>query len=540
MKHLLALATLAVVALNCSGGEADPAPPASPEQARLVVLVVYDQFPSWARAKYGELLSPDGALRRTATGGAEHVVEYAHASTHTAPGHAAIATGMPPSGSGIASNEAWTEERGIRSSVDDGEHAVLGLPDFFASPTMLRGESVADALRAAHGDRAKIVGLSGKDRGAILTTGRDPDLALWYEKRLGRVTSSTYYTEALPDWVTAWNDANPIDDYFSDWTPGDPELLERLFGSDEAPGEADYQGYGTTFPHSPRGTDDPYRTFRAAPQNTEYLLDLARVAVAKLQLGQDDVPDLLVLSVSSLDYTGHLFGPDSWEYVDHLVRIDTAVGEFLAELEAATDVAVLITSDHGGGHLPEVFRRDLPDAGRLYPDTLPAQMNSALVKVLGEGEWVGAFAPPFVYLTAAASQPGNHDLAIEALIAALQALPEVHSAHDVRVAAGWRSDADPLRRAVGLSIHDDDLGAVYLVQQRGSVADEGFERSKGTGHGSPWSYDRQVPAVFHGPGVRPAHSTTPLAQNRVAATLCRLLGVAPPDRLGAVEPLPGL
>jgi hypothetical protein len=176
MRPLLALGTLAFLVANCSGEESAPTLPASPEQARLVVLVVYDQFPSWARATYGEYLSPEGALRRTASRGAEHVVEYAHASTHTAPGHAAISTGMPPSESGVAANEVWTEERGIRSSVGDGKHNVIGLPDLFASPTMVRAESVADVLRETHGDRARVVGRSGKDRGAILTTGRDPEL----------------------------------------------------------------------------------------------------------------------------------------------------------------------------------------------------------------------------------------------------------------------------------------------------------------------------------------------------------------------------
>jgi hypothetical protein len=92
---------------------------------------------------------------------------------------------------------------------------------------------------------------------------------------------------------------------------------------------------------------------------------------------------------------------------------------------------------------------------------------------------------------------------------------------------------------VALSIHDPNLDAVYLVQANGSVADEGFERGKGTGHGSPWSYDRQVPAIFSGPGVVHTTSTEPLAQNRVAATLCKLLGVPAPDQIGSVLPLPG-
>jgi arylsulfatase A-like enzyme len=503
-----------------------------------VVAIVYDQFPSWAYDRYGDLLSPEGALRRTRSRGASHIVEYPYATTHTAPGHAAIFSGRPPSENGVAANELWTPERGLRSVVDDGEHAVFGLPDAFASPGILLGTSVADALRQTH-PAAKIVGLAGKDRSTVLAIGRDPDLALWYEKRLGRITSSSYYGEALPGWVESWIAANPIERYFDDWDPADPESLQRLLGPDDAPGEGDYQGFGTTFPHNPGATRDPGRTFRAAPRSTEYLLDLARIAVRELELGADDIPDLLALSVSSLDYTGHVFGPDSWEYVDHLVRIDAAVGTFLAELEETTSVAVLITSDHGGGHLPEIASKDFPDAGRVYPDTLPEQMNAAIERVLGDGDWVGAYAPPFVYLTPSAREPDVRDRATEVLIDALEALPEVHSAHDAREATSWRNDPDPLRRAVGLSVPADHAGDVFVVLAPGSVADEGFERGKGTGHGSPWPHDRQVPVLFAGPGVTHTSSTTPLAQDRVAATLCDLLGIAPPERLRAIAPLPG-
>ncbi len=71
--------------------------------------------------------------------------------------------------------------------------------------------------------------------------------------------------ETLPPWVTSWVAENPISDYFEDWNPGDPELLERLLGPDDAEGEADYRGLGTTFPHDPARSSDPNRTFPVVP-----------------------------------------------------------------------------------------------------------------------------------------------------------------------------------------------------------------------------------------------------------------------------------
>ena len=70
-------------------------------------------------------------------------------------------------------------------------------------------------------------------------------------------------------------------------------------------------------------------------------------SVRALELGRDQIPDLLAISISSTDYTGHAYGPDSWEYADHLRRVDRALLSFLEQLERDTPVAVLVTSDHG-------------------------------------------------------------------------------------------------------------------------------------------------------------------------------------------------
>jgi phosphopentomutase len=50
----------------------------------------------------------------------------------------------------------------------------------------------------------------------------------------------------------------------------------------------------------------------------------------------------------------------------------------------------------------------------------------------------------------------------------------------------------------------------------------------GTGHGSPFVYDREVPVLVRGPGVAHATLSEPVPQARVAATLAHFLGVEPP------------
>jgi len=546
----VSIAVFFILLVNCGGGNssivANGNPAGAPahtteKRARLVVAIVYDQFPAWAYARYRSLLSPQGALRRARQTGADHVVRYAYAGTYTAAGHTAIYTGVPPAQSGVGSNRVWTPKRGNRSVVDDGKYKEFGKANAYASPTVVKVDTVADALRAAYGDKVKIVSLSLKDRGAVLPAGRKPDLVLWYEKKLGTMTTSAYYGDKVPAWVSSWLKQHPISNYFKDWTPGDPATLKQMLGPDDAPGEGNYRGFGTTFPHNPVTTMDPKRTFRLMPDSSYYLLDLARAAVAKLDMGKDDVPDLLLLSLSSTDYVGHAFGGQSWEYVDHLVKVDAAVGKFLAELEKHTDVAVLLTSDHGAAPLPERVKDKYPNAGRIFPDELPGKLNAVVSKVVGKGKWVGAYVPPFVYLNRAARAPDKRDKVIAAVIAALDERKEVYAAYETSKARTWAHDKDPIKRAVARAIPATGIhGAVFLVPAPGSVTDEEFPKGKGTSHGTPWEYDRRVEAVFAGPGVKHDVTTAPLHENRVAATLCKLLGIAPPAQLKGVAPLPGL
>ncbi|MFW5920811.1 MAG: alkaline phosphatase family protein [Polyangiales bacterium] len=516
-------------------GAGDEAPP---ERPRLVVSVVFDQLASHSLEVYLPHLSEDGAIRRAAERGALHRrVAYGYAGTYTAAGHASIYTGATPVESGVFSNKLWDAERGEeRAIVDDGEHAVHGVDGAFGSPSVLRAETVADVLDRGSED-AVVASVSYKDRGAIFAGGRSPDAALWYDERLPGFTSSTYYADAPPEWLVAFRKDHPLDDLLEPWTLSVPEQeLEQWLGPDEAPGEGDWHGFGTVFPHDPSKSDAPYSVLRTTPRSTEYLLELAGEMVAELGMGQDDVTDLLAISISSTDYNGHVFGPHSWEYADDLIRSDRALGAFLEALEREHGpIAVLITSDHGVAPLPE---HDGGESRRIYADDLAEQLDTALDEELGEGDWIAAYVQPFVYLTPDAREDGTRERVVAAATEFLERREGIERALDAADAAALRESDDPVRRLAGFSIPDDAPGDLFVVPARGWVVDEGMPRGYGTSHGTPWEYDREVPVLLWGPGVEPLETDEALEQSRVAATLSALLGIEPPE--GAPdEALPG-
>lgn len=548
---------------------AAPALSAPDGAPRLVVSVVLDQVGSWVLARYLSKLHPQGAIRRAIAHGMHYErVRYAYAGTYTAPGHAAIYTGQSPSRSGVAMNRAWSPEHPHTISiVEDGTHAVHGAREATASPVLLQCETVADVLLRVNHGLSRVVSLSMKDRGAVIPGGQRPTAAVWYDEHAQRFTTSSYYERQVPAWLTAFGQERPLSSWLAPWTPLNPSEFAGRTQSDPAPGEGDWKGLGTTFPHDIAHSREPQATMLATPRSTEWLLDLSARAARTYDLGHDSQPDLLAISISGTDYVGHVFGPESLEAEDNLVRVDLALARLLDtfEREHRGPIALVITADHGVAKLPESSQHEGLDAHRIDWDTLPNQMDAAITLALGATvpprsspdagppdagphagaqprRWIAAFAQPFLFLTDEAKQPGVRDRVVQAAIAAARTMPGVYAGFDTREAPRMRVSAEPIERAVGLSIPDRAaywLGDVYIVPAQRSIVDERMPRGHGTSHGSPWAYDTEVPVIVSGPGVPHGAHAEVLEQSHVAATIAALLGV-PAPRGAPQEPLPGV
>ncbi len=516
----------------------EPPPPAPEPRSqadvapRLVVLIVVDQLGTWVLEQHLELLPERGAIRRAHREGAVHVLEYPYASTQTAPGHASLTTGVTPAVHGIVANAIYDSELGTRRTIDDREHAVLGNPERFASPRLLRSESVADVLHRETNGEARIVGISMKPRSAVLSVGQQGALAVFYDAKARGMTTSTYYVprRSLPDWVQDFNRANPVERLLQPWQPSDPASLSRVLGPDAQPGELYPE-----FPHDPRDAPDPWSAFASTPESSEYLLAAAYAAVKAERMGLDDVPDLLVIGVSGTDIIGHLWGARSWEFADNLARVDRAITHLGKLLEARGPVAFVLTSDHGVAEMPEQAGQSDGTGGRLNPKHLVAEAEKAADAALGPGDWIAGYVPPLFTYTAAGKI--HHSTLTETLKRTLPALPGVRSVYDAHDGVELRRSRDEIERLVGQSLPTNPPGDLYMVAEPGwfdSLSDLG-----GTNHGSPWEYDRQVPVLMWGAAIERRVSEDPRNALQLAATLAALLGI-PSPREAAEGPLPGV
>jgi predicted AlkP superfamily pyrophosphatase or phosphodiesterase len=559
------------------GAACRPIPPPTTERPTQagrpwLVTIVVDQLAGWIAAQRWPLLPQQGGFARLRREGLTvRQLRFAHADTDTGPGHSALYSGAVPRDSGIFANEVLGPNRkpaGILAdpgtwevAASDTAAAGLEMKDRRGSSLARLGvETVADVLRTER-PGAQIVSLSLKDRAALFGGGRRPTLVLWLDPDLDAFVTSNAFASRLPPWVAGLAGPEALRRARAQpWQPLDAAwLAAHAETRDDQPGEGDYLGLGTTFPHQARTT----KALRATPAGDELLFELARAAAAAAARDATG-PVMLALSFSSHDYVGHVFGPESWEAWDELLRLDAGLAgllEALDRLVGPEGYAVMLTADHGSHPLPEraagtgapwcsgrepdPWQRACGHGRRLIPREIVAALEQAATATLGPapGSWIAGISEPYVYLAPAAQAltPAARARLVREAGALLRDRFDVAGLVDLRTVADACPDAgdESWQSLVCRSVPRNAPGDFYVVGRPGTFFDPGMAEGRGTSHGSPYLYDRAVPLIVRAPGRVPAGTTreAPVAFPAFARTAASLLGVRPPAAASPGEDL---
>ena len=482
---------------------------------RLVLLIAVDQFRADYLSRFG---APTAGLRTLLTRGAVFTdAHLEHAVTVTAVGHSTMLTGATPTVSGIIDN-AWYERASranVESITDADVQIVGGVPGagvgVGASPRRLLVTTLGDQLKLASAapagspDAPRVVGISLKDRSAILPAGHSADAAYFF--RAGRFVTSTYYRSALPAWVEAVNARRLPDAY--------------------AGKRWEFEGGAHTYPQEPGGPLDT--AVVASPAGNELVLAMARAALEHEQLGQRGVTDVLTVSFSSNDSVGHTYGPESPEVRDITRHTDRQLQELFNEVDRRVGlgrVLVAFTTDHGVAPLPEAAAARRVPAGRFKLKDLTDAVDAALDARFGAETWIERASLPHVYLDHAVIAARKVDPADVRRVAAEAAARVPHVARVYsrdQILAGQVPD-DLISARVTRAYHRDRSGDLHVVLEALWMT-----AGAGSSHGTPYSYDAHIPLVLMGPGIEPGTYHGRVALNDLAPTLAALLGVEPPN-----------
>jgi hypothetical protein len=325
-----------------------------------------------------------------------------------------------------------------------------------------------------------------------------------------------------PAWVEAFNAEKRADRYRgTEWKPLLPDAA-----------------YARSLPFNQVGPKaqlplrlDDYAALLRSPFADALSLEFARAAIAAEQLGRDDVPDLLVVSLSGHDYVNHAYSAESRFSQDHLLQLDRLLQDFFRDLDATVgrdNYVAVLTADHGFMPAPEASQAQGRPAGRLSGSQLLAEVNAALEAKFGVPKLVRGLSASALLLDRQLLAARGLDLDTVAEVArdAAAAQPAVAAAYTRReLHSGSRAGA-PLFEQMRKTWHADVSGDVQVALKPYWM----FGSSTSvTTHGSPHPYDTHVPLLLWGPRwVRAQTVDSRVEVADIAPTLARVLGVPVP------------
>lgn len=476
---------------------------AAPKKPKLVLAVVVDQF----RYDYLTRFRADytAGLNRLLTHGAVFTnAQYEHFPTVTAVGHSTFLSGATPSINGIIGNDWYDRDEGreVTSVSDSKTQLVGGRGGAGSSPARLLVSTVGDELKIADLGRSRVIGVSLKDRSAILPAGHMANGAYWFDNTSGNFVSSTFYFADVPHWVKAFNDSRPA---------------------------ARYAGATWLHHKMPQDGKELYAALAASPFGNELVAGFAERAIEAEELGRHDVTDVLSVSFSSNDYVGHEVGPDAPEVREMSIRTDKVLGELLAAAEksaGADNVLVVLTADHGVAPLPEVNEARRMPGGRPPAGIFNKTAQDALTRKYGTGKWIIGGTEHSLYF--------NQDLIAEKKLDpaevnrtaadALSKLPHVFRVYTRDQLANGNVQQDLISRRVMNGFYARRSGDVEILLEPYWI----FTQTGAT-HGTAFDYDTHVPVIFMGAGIRPGRYYQSIAVNDIAPTLAAILEIETPS-----------
>ncbi len=527
------LVLLFVVKAGCTQERENPRTAA--DNPRLVVGIVVDQLRYDYIPLYWDKFEEGGFKRLVEQGFSFENNHFNYFPTYTGPGHAAVYTGATPSVHGVVGNE-WYDR-----TIDDEMYVVsdstvnpIGTNSEAGkmSPENLKSTTVTDELKTAS-PGSKVIGVSIKDRGAVLPAGHLGDAAYWYEAETGNFISSSWYVSELPQWVqdfneeglarefadSTWETLLPIEQY-TESNPDDTPY-EGTFENEEAP----------VFPHNlAENRGEGYGIIGSTPFGNTVTAELAKAAIEGEDMGADGTTDFLAVSFSSTDYVGHQFGPHSIELQDTYLRLDRNLADLLDYLDQNVgegNYLVMLTSDHGVVDVPqELIDKNLP-GGYFDSDRVIQELADFLKAEYGNSDWIEAYANQQIYLDRALVEEKGVSLK-EMQAKAADFLLQFEGVLSTNTAHNFQNKSfdTGLQAMYQRGFMYDRSGDVY-IQLKSGWLDSDYPT--GTSHGSPYNYDTHVPLLFYGWNVTEGSTTRKTAIPQIAPTISNMLNIPLPS-----------
>lgn len=506
------------------------------DQPKLIVGIVVDQMRTDYIYRYWDKYEDYGFKKLLRDGYFCKNAHFNYIPTYTGPGHASIFTGTTPMEHGIIANTWYDKVNKVNAyCVGDSSANSVGTDNESGkmSPHRMLAPSLGDAVRMSSLFKGKSIGISIKDRGAILPAGHSANGAYWMDYESGKMITSDHYLEELPSWVKKFNNMGHADKLAE---KGWELTLAKELYTESTLDNTIYEksliaGLAPVFPYDIKRaiSENSYYSFACTPHGNTYLRLFSEEVLINEELGQDESMDLLTISFSSPDMIGHMFGPQSVEIEDTYLKLDLEIAQLIKAFDIRVgkgNYVLFLTADHAAAPVPQYAQ----DNGFKVDYFKLQEYNSGLsAMLLTKFKVEGLIAnhsnqqlflnwdliennnlnPEEISQEIRDFSLGFDGVANMLDIKQLQQAPPPDNFSKL-AANGW----NPLRSG--------DL----LLQLLPGWMSYG---NKGTTHGSSYCYDTHVPLIFYGWNVSHGINLDPVDITQVVPTISIHTNIAFPD-----------
>jgi predicted AlkP superfamily pyrophosphatase or phosphodiesterase len=466
------------------------------ERPKLVVGIVVDQMRWDYLGRYYDKYQEDGLKRLITKGYSCNNCLINYLPTVTAIGHTSVYTGTTPAFHGICGNSFY--KNGVKvGSCEDHDVTTVGSDKKGASsPVNLLATTIGDQLRLHTDFKSKVIGVSYKDRAAILPAGRSANAAYWIDNKAGQFISSTWYMQELPKWAKDFNAQ----------MAKNKEL--KKVGKDVG----------------------------LYPLCGHLTADMAIAALKGEQLGKGEVTDMLCVSFSQTDVIGHQYGTRGEHTDEAYLELDKDIAKLLKAFDEQVgegNYLVFLTADHGGAqNYQYMIDHKLHGGAWMGDEEHVAEAYKHIAKKFGLTKNVVRDCLDYrlVLDKEAIREQGIDEQELrDAIVEELLKLPHVAFAFDFKKIA-TAPVPEFLKERVLKGYHHDRSGDIIFMLDPGWYGfNTKWSSPIGTTHGEWNPYDAHIPLLFYGWKIRHGETSREVHITDIAPTVCQKLHIQQPN-----------
>jgi predicted AlkP superfamily pyrophosphatase or phosphodiesterase len=530
MKYLFSFFAVILMA-NFSFGQSNS------DNPKLVVGIVVDQMRYDYLTRFENRFGEGGFKRMMNEGFNCKNNHFNYIPTYTGPGHASIYTGTTPKYHGIISNN-WYDKDEKKTVYCAGDESVVSVGTEGAegqmSPHRMKTTTFADENRLFTQMKGKSIGVSLKDRGAILPAGHSANAAYWFQGKLeGHFITSTHYMTELPNWVNKYNEGDSVSKYMKEWNTLYNIESYAESGTDINAFEGGFNGKEiASFPYdltALSAKNGGFDILKVTPYGNSIVADFAIAAIDGEDLGKDNITDVLAVSFSSTDYIGHNFGANSKEVQDTYLRLDQDLKRLFDALDSKVgkgEYTVFLTADHGAIHVPAYLQSVKIPASYVNSNADKQKLNNFMFNTYKSLELIENVSNNQIFLNHAKLKEMNLKLsevqdAIVNEIIRYETVDKAYSGSVFTTTDFTTGVAELLQNGY----NQKRSGDIVFVYNPATIS---YSKT-GSTHGSGLNYDTHTPLLFFGKGINKGSSYQKTRITDIAPTISALLGISFPN-----------